>query len=86
MCQFAGQQPDLSRTKLFCSNLHKGFIVVVHNLEHVDLFEPLLNLFEHLDAVMVLTVPLELQEPYGADHLWNLDIYVIDIESFQVLG
>lgn len=86
MRQFAGQQPDLSRAKLLCSNLHKGLIVVIHNLEHVHLFEPLLNLFEHLDAFLVLTVPLELQEPYGTHHFGNLDIYVIDIQSFQVLG
>ena len=43
------QQLNLRGKKPFRGNGNKRLIIIVHDSEHIDVFEPFPNLFEHLD-------------------------------------
>ena len=76
MRNLTGQKLNLRGAKFFCGNLNKRLIVMVHNLEHINGFQPFLNALHHADTFMILAVFLELDEP---DSVYNLRDFNVDV-------
>lgn len=54
---------------------------MVHDLEHVNIFEPFLDFSHNFEIIFSLTVLFELDKLNCIHNLWNFDVNVIDIKA-----